>query len=601
MQNFSLKTSMAVSVSVLFVLYAAVQLFFALSFFEREEKDGIIKQQQALVTLLANTIDDKLEIVRKSLVATGSGIPPAVFTDQQQAEKFLSSKTTLSSLFDCGLYLFAPGGRLLASTTDKQNVSSDIAALRDFVSITATKSTPLISKPFLAPHVDGQPVVMLAVPIIAADGRVLGVLGGSIKLLGDNFLGDLATIRIGKSGYLYIYDRERTLIVHPDRSRIMKRDVPPGANRLFDQALKGIDGSGETVSSRGVRLVSSFKHLQDTDWILAVNYPLEEAYASIYKARRYAVIGMLLGTASLLVIVWLLMQRLTAPLLAMTRHVEGMAQKEGKDKLIAVDSHDEIGTLARAFNEMVRELETHQQILEERVHERTRELELVNRDLEAFNYSLSHDLRIPLNVIMGYCEMLREGSGQNLEAEDCQYLQEIELAGERMSELIEAMLEFSSAQRDQLHCEKVDLSGMFESVLAEFRLREPHRQVAIEIAGGLEADGDPRLLMAVFQNLVGNAWKFTRETAAAEISFGAFEQQGEKIYFLKDNGVGFDMDNVDNLFVPFLRLHTKKLFEGHGIGLATTQRIIQRHGGRIWAEGKCGAGATFFFTLGPQS
>jgi light-regulated signal transduction histidine kinase (bacteriophytochrome) len=236
--------------------------------------------------------------------------------------------------------------------------------------------------------------------------------------------------------------------------------------------------------------------------------------------------------------------------------------------------------------------------LDLRVRERTAELVAANRELEAFSYAVSHDLRAPLRGIDGFSHALLEDYSEQLDAEGQEYLHRIRGATKWMAELIDALLEFSRLARTELHRETVDLSSLVQRVGADLQQMQPERQVALQITDGLEARGDARLLRVLLQNLLGNAWKFTARTPTARIEVGRIDQvDGTAVFFVADNGAGFDMAYADKLFGAFQRLHRAHEFPGTGIGLATVQRIIQRHGGRVWAQGAVGRGATFYFTL----
>ncbi|HYF92084.1 MAG TPA: GAF domain-containing protein [Symbiobacteriaceae bacterium] len=235
--------------------------------------------------------------------------------------------------------------------------------------------------------------------------------------------------------------------------------------------------------------------------------------------------------------------------------------------------------------------------LEERVATRTSELEAANRELESFAYSVSHDLRAPLRTIDGFSQALVEDCGDAVGAEGTDYIRRIRAACRNMSGLIDDLLRLSRVMRQEIRKEQVNLTLLARSVLADLERDRPDHKVCVTVADGLRAHGDERLLRLVLQNLLANAWKFTSRRAQPEISVGAEEQDGKTVFFVKDNGAGFDMAYADRLFAPFQRLHLSTEFEGTGIGLATVQRVIQRHGGRVWAEGKVDQGATFYFTL----
>ena len=235
--------------------------------------------------------------------------------------------------------------------------------------------------------------------------------------------------------------------------------------------------------------------------------------------------------------------------------------------------------------------------LEQRVRERTRQLEATNKELEAFSYSVSHDLRAPLRGIDGFSQILLEKHAGQLDETGSNYLQRIRNAGKRMGELIDDLLQLSKVSRAKVTIEAVDLSQLARLILRELGDRAPQRRVATDVQDGVRISGDPRLLRIALENLLGNAWKFTGKREEARIRFGARKHDGEQAVFVEDNGAGFDIKYGHKLFGAFQRLHGETEFEGTGIGLATVQRVINLHGGRIWADSTLGKGATFYFTL----
>ncbi len=236
--------------------------------------------------------------------------------------------------------------------------------------------------------------------------------------------------------------------------------------------------------------------------------------------------------------------------------------------------------------------------LERRIAERTAQLEFSNRELEAFAYSVAHDLRAPLRSITRFTQALAEDSAQTLDATGRDYIQRIRASSQRMNELIDGILALSRVNSAEFVEMDVDLSELARSTADQLQRWQPGRTLRFQIQDGLVDRGDDQLLRLVLENLMGNAWKFTRERPVAEIEFGTLPGQGTgRLYFVRDNGAGFDMAYQKKLFGVFQRLHTQQEFEGHGVGLATVQRIIRRHGGRVWGVGRVGEGATFYFTL----
>jgi PAS domain S-box-containing protein len=239
--------------------------------------------------------------------------------------------------------------------------------------------------------------------------------------------------------------------------------------------------------------------------------------------------------------------------------------------------------------------------LERRVQERTAQLQEANRELESFSFSVSHDLRAPLRAIDGFSEALLEDLGDKVDERAHAYLTRIRTATLRMGQLIEDLLNLSRISRLEMQRLPVDLSAMARQVLNELKQRDSERQVDVSVWDGVQVDGDPRLLRVALENLLGNAWKFTSKTPDPRIEFGVMREADRNVLFVRDNGAGFDMAYSGKLFGAFQRLHGTNEFPGTGIGLATVQRIVHRHGGRIWCHAQPGKGAVFYFTLGAEA
>ena len=227
--------------------------------------------------------------------------------------------------------------------------------------------------------------------------------------------------------------------------------------------------------------------------------------------------------------------------------------------------------------------------------------ESANRELESFSYAVAHDLRAPLRGMNGFAQVLLDTYRDKLDAEGQDWLQEILLNAKKMGELIDGLLSLARVTRGELKVERLDLSAIAHEIMTRLRGAEPERSVELDSPSRLDADMDPRLARALLENLIGNAWKFSSKVSAARVELGTADKDGSAAFFVRDNGAGFDMAFANKLFVPFQRLHTGAEFTGTGIGLATVQRIVHRHGGRIWAEGAVNGGSTFYFTLAVRS
>ena len=273
------------------------------------------------------------------------------------------------------------------------------------------------------------------------------------------------------------------------------------------------------------------------------------------------------------------------------------------DQRLDASGKNEISQLCRGTNAMLDTIKAQnlalqqaKQNLESLVETRTQELNTSNKELESFSYSVSHDLRSPLRSIDGFSHAILEEYGNRLDDTGKDYLQRVRAATQRMGNLIDDMITLSRMTRSDFKREEVNLSELAADTTRSLREQQPERQVTVDITESMLASGDQHLLRIALDNLLGNAWKYTARQTSAHIEFGRQQQDGETVYYIRDNGAGFDMRYADKLFGAFQRLHGKE-YEGSGIGLATVQRIIQRHSGRIWAEGETGKGATFYFTL----
>jgi light-regulated signal transduction histidine kinase (bacteriophytochrome) len=267
-----------------------------------------------------------------------------------------------------------------------------------------------------------------------------------------------------------------------------------------------------------------------------------------------------------------------------------------------------VGTAGGFFQELLspfemsfrgyREANEQLQRLNETLRQQKDAVEVANRELESFSYSVSHDLRAPLRRIDGYGQAMLDDCADALDEQSKNYLGHIREAAQEMMRLIDDLLGLARVTRTEMHPAEADLTAIARRIIDRLRSTAPERCVRFDVHEGMHANCDARLLAILLENLLGNAWKFTSKRALVEIEFGAMQQGGQKVYFVRDNGAGFNMDYAAKLFGAFQRLHSAREFEGTGIGLATVQRIARRHGGRVWAEGKVGLGATFFFTLG---
>lgn len=363
--TFKTKIILAVTLAIAILLGGTAWLHF--NFYRQEMTTSISRHQFTLVSALAEEIDQKVGTAQEYLRSLAANITPELIANDTARENFFAMVHNQHHFFDEGITLLAPDGTILTKPHNNNiHFKADCPTLDYYRFATLETGQPQISEPF-SPTRENNPVVIFSAPVFNNNHEIVAILIGHLNLMHNNFLGHLSEVRLGEGGYLYLYNQARTLIVHPDRARIMQQDVSPGVNIMFDKALGGFEGTGETITSTGMHTLSSFKRLRTTNWILAANFPITEAFASIALAKKHFFTGLIvtLGLAALLV--QLLMQRLLAPL---SRLTDELYQFDGEHipPPVTVQTTDEIGKLATAFNQMLTKLGRQESILKEQLH-----------------------------------------------------------------------------------------------------------------------------------------------------------------------------------------------------------------------------------------
>lgn len=373
-----------------------------------------------------------------------------------------------------------------------------------------------------------------------------------------------------------------TIIVTPDKFNVPMIEALRGEETTLDYA----------PDYRGVIVLASTRYIESADIGLVTKIDLSEAYTPIYEMRNWI---LLVGGVTVIIVVvfsYFFAKGVSQPIIALKKECDRISGDE-LFAFAAPEKDDEIGGLQSSFEKMVVRL---RRSFEE-IEEKNIQLESLNKELESFSYSVSHDLRAPLRSIDGFSKIILEDYDEKLDDTGRDYLHRIRAATQRMGHLIDDLLALSRITRMELKLKAVDLSALALGIADEIKQRDPSREVEWRIQKDLITRGDDELVKIALTNLMENSWKFTSKKDHATIEVGSTTINGEKTYFVRDDGAGFDVRYVQKLFAPFQRLHAAADYPGTGIGLAIVQRVINRLGGRVWAEGEEGKGATFYFTI----
>ncbi len=593
--NLKSKTALfATSIAIAVLLLCS---WISLHIAEREILRRTVDQQQAVASRLAGEIAGKAALAQRALVNVAAALPADAAPSTLPA--FLDSKPALQAVFS-DVVVFSADGTILADKPVVRGRAGSNLAGRDYFRRTMDSGRPVISGPLTGAFTKA-PVTLLTAPVFDRSGNVARILAGVIRLSERNFLGGIADMPVGEQGFALLVTRDREIVMHRQQKRMLSR--LDGAWRGLERAADGQVLTEET-DAPGFSALVSYAPVSDTDWVLATVLPLAEVRAPIDNMRQ--AIGWF--TLALLVVVpllgWFGAAYLMRPLGALRQAIRSMQERPGSYTEAPVAGRDEIGELAASFNQMTRarqqaeqELRELNQTLERRVAERTAKLRAINEELEAFGYSVSHDLRAPLRAINGFSAMLSEQCAGKLGDEEQRLLERVVSNANRMGELIDDLLALSRIARAELSCERTDISSLCDEIIGALREREPQRRVICACPSGAAVWGDPHLLRIALENLLGNAWKYSSRRDLASIECTVRRDARESIVSVADNGAGFDMAFADKLFGAFQRLHPATDFEGTGIGLALVKRIVVRHGGRIWVEAEPDRGAVFHIAL----
>jgi signal transduction histidine kinase len=487
---------------------------------------------------------------------------------------------------------------------------------------TEGKNRVYLSDVFLSKAEGNRPAMLVTAPAFDFDGVINGVIAFEVDM---NFiytiiqdvtgLGDTGEVLVGmKKGKEAVYLNP----LRHDPDAALKKGIPLGGELAgpIQEAVQGRKGAGRLLDYRRKNVIAAWRYLPSIDWGMVAKIDAEEAFADVTTLRNRVLIIVVIVFVLCGIIAFSIAQSISVPIKSLSQDTK-IIGSGNLDYKTGSHRKDEIGQLSRSFDKMTGDLKkitASRDELNREITERKRaeedisrlnedlkyhvvQLEESNRELDAFSYSVSHDLRSPLRHMAGFMELLQKRAWPQMDETNRHYMTIISESSIRMGVLIDDLLAFSRIGRSEMRTVAIRVKQIVQEAIGELREETKERDIAWKIGELPEIHGDPSLLRLVLVNLISNALKFTRPRPRAEIEIGCTEEEDEFVFFVKDNGVGFDMNYAEKLFGVFQRLHHRDEFEGTGIGLANVRRIVSRHGGRVWAVGSLNHGATFYFSL----
>jgi PAS domain S-box-containing protein len=352
----SIKSKMTFSVFLLALVIAFITATLALLYFEKRIKAELSLRQTEIVSLAANGLDDRIAFAQKALLAGRVGVTTEVIATPDSARRFLAGRIAMRSIFDNGIYILTRQGRVIAVSPEGVILPNPDSLLGELCAQTVSTAKPVVSDGFIFKQTPGHAAIIFTVPIADGEGHINAILAGSLNLLGDNIISGSVRAGSDKSGYLYVIDSNRRIIIHPDGKRVMAKGTVPDMDKLLDRRGKGPGGEGIIRESSGAQFFTTYKRISAANWIMVANYPLAEAYAPIRAARQFYLFGSIALLLLVALLAWMVSSRLTSPIMALTEQIKKIADRKVTHKPIPVTSDDEVGTLTMAFNDLLADL-----------------------------------------------------------------------------------------------------------------------------------------------------------------------------------------------------------------------------------------------------
>jgi signal transduction histidine kinase len=550
---------------------------------------SILLEQDAVLDGLSGQINQYLDETGQ-LVETLSD--STQFLDDEQMLTLFDQLRESYPRFSAFYILDSDGIVVVESAEEPVLLGLDLSGEEFFQARFGSETT--FSEPFVS-LLNNQVVVTTAAPIQLKNTRNQGVLVAELNLaLLQEKIEELAGSDVGET---FVLDAKGVYIAHPDISIVERREYFSS-----DPIYEGSHDDGHRYQimrelETDVWQAASVADLE-IGWTIISKQPLTIVLRPVYYELGIVLLALVVVALGF----WLNVQRsfrqISAPLASLAEKAEEISSGKYEDfNITKPRQYREIASLENSFSKMISAIQERDRTLERRVEDRTKQLEEANRDLESFMYSVSHDLRAPLRAINGFAKFLSEEYLDALDEQGRFYLDRILSNSLRMDQLIDDLLDLSRLGRQSLEIEQIEVNQIVKDVVAKIREQHDPCEVTFELKDCPPISADRQLLEIMLTNLIGNAVKFTRQQPEPRVEFGSLNQNGATVYYVKDNGVGFNMDYADKLYQPFQRLHSQSDFEGTGIGLAIVGRVVRSHEGEIWVDSQEGKGTTFYFNF----